>query len=88
MSLPELRFIGWIAATCTSFGFFPQIIKGLKTKKLDDLSWGLLSLTLTGVLCWLLYGIVIKDLILIISNCVTSTSLIVLVILKIKYKQN
>ena len=88
MKTSGLRFIGWFAAICTSFGFFPQIFKALRTRKLDDLSWGLLCLMFTGVSAWLGYGIVLNDIILILSNSITGSSLIVLILLKIRYKGN
>jgi MtN3 and saliva related transmembrane protein len=88
MKMAGLRLVGWFAAICTSFGFVPQIIKGIKTKKLDDLSWGLLWITVTGVSAWLGYGVVLNDIILILANAITGTSLIILIILKIRYKKN
>ena len=34
----EWKIIGIIAAVCTTSGFIPQIIRGLRTKRLDDVS--------------------------------------------------
>ncbi len=87
MELSDFAFVGWIAATCTSIGFIPQIIKGFKTKKLDDVSWGMLWVTFTGITCWLFYGIVIKDVIIIVANVFTDSTLILLISMKQLYKK-
>ena len=34
----EWKIVGIIAAICTTSGFIPQIIKGFRTKRLDDVS--------------------------------------------------
>ncbi len=87
MKLCDFSFVGWIAASCTSFGFLPQIAKGLKTKKLEDVSWGMLWVTFTGVTCWLLYGIVKSDIILIIANVFTDSTLVTLILMKKIFKR-
>ncbi len=38
-------------------GWVPQIIKGYKTKKLDDISKYLIILVACGAFLWILYGI-------------------------------
>lgn len=88
MQFLENKIIGLIGAACTSFGFFPQIIKAIKSKKLHDISWGFLSITLTGIICWLIYGVLLKDLIIIIANSITGLSLVILIFLKIRYNKN
>lgn len=88
MKLGDFAFVGWIAATCTSIGFIPQIIKGFKTKKLDDVSWGMLLITFTGITCWLFYGIVRNDAIIIAANVFTNSTLILLIFMKKLYSRD
>lgn len=38
-------------------GWIPQIIKGYRTKKLDDVSKYLMILVATGAFLWIVYGI-------------------------------
>lgn len=84
--MENFRFVGWIAAVLTSTGFIPQIIKGFKTKKLHDVSWGMLLVTGTGIAMWLLYGIVLNDVIIIAANIFTLSTIILLTIMKKNYK--
>lgn len=63
--------LGLLAATLTTFSFLPQVIKTWRTKSAEDLSLGTFSMFCTGVLCWLMYGILIEDLPIILANTVT-----------------
>lgn len=49
--------VGMLAAACTSGGLIPQLVRGVKTKRLDDVSPGLLILLIVGCTLWFLYGI-------------------------------
>ena len=83
MELPEM--VGLAAAFCTTAAFVPQVWKSHSTKRTNDLSWGLLALSSTGVSLWLLYGLSISNLPLIAANVATLALLLTLVYLKHKY---
>jgi MtN3 and saliva related transmembrane protein len=77
--------VGLSAATLTMFAFIPQIIKVVKTKSAKDVSLiTLLQLSL-GVSLWIVYGMHLKDFIIILANGVTLSTLIVLLILYCNY---
>ena len=80
--------IGSGAAFLTMFGFVPQIIKIQKTKSVEDVSLHMLLQFALGMLLWLLYGIHIKDSILIIANAVSFVSLIMAIVLFFKYRED
>ena len=63
--------IGLIAGVFTTLAFLPQVIKTWRTRSTEDLSAGTFTLFCTGVLLWLLYGILINDLPVILANSVT-----------------
>lgn len=48
--------VGMLAAACTSGGLIPQLIRGVRTRRLDDVSPGLLILLIIGCALWFLYG--------------------------------
>jgi len=56
-----LSIIGILASITILSGWVPQIIKGYRTKKLDDVSKYLMSLIAIGAFLWLLYGIEKED---------------------------
>lgn len=72
------KFIGAAAAFFTMFGFLPQLIKTLKTKSAKDVSLMTLFQFAVGVSLWAIYGICLRDIIIIIANIVTLSILIIL----------
>lgn len=64
--------VGYIAATLTTISFIPQVIQVVKTKDTSSISLGMYTLFVVGVAMWLVYGLVIGDLPMIISNAITT----------------
>ena len=62
--------IGIVAALLTTFGFVPQIIKLLKTRKTDGVSAIMVVQIAAGLLLWVIYGILRNDSIIIIANTI------------------
>jgi|TARA_Y100000310_G_C20669721_1_gene809586 MtN3 and saliva related transmembrane protein len=79
--------VGIAAAIITLSGFLPQIFKSFKTKKMDDISYGMYFLLLFGMFLWLLYGIHIKDLIVIGANIAGVCFNIILIGMKWNYSK-
>lgn len=73
------------AATLTMLGFIPQIALSLRTKSVKDVSPLTLFQLLFGVTLWIIYGIHLKDAIIIGANFVTLITLVILLILYFKY---
>ena len=63
--------LGTVAGFCTTVSFVPQIIKIWKQGG-RDVSYGMLTLFLTGVLLWFGYGMVVKARAVIITNLATA----------------
>ena len=63
--------IGFLAAVLTTFSFLPQAILTLRTRKTDEISLTMYLMFNTGVVCWLLYGLVLDDIAIILANSVT-----------------
>jgi MtN3 and saliva related transmembrane protein len=80
--------IGVIAATLTTFGFVPQIVKMYETKSAQDVSLITLVQFSAGVILWVLYGMSIKDPILIVANTVTFGTLVFAIVLYARYHQD
>ncbi len=53
----SLSILAIVAGIMILAGWVPQIIKGYKTKKLDDISKYLMILVAGGAFLWILYGI-------------------------------
>ena len=80
--------VGSAAALLTMFGFVPQILKIYRTESVKDVSFYMLFQFTIGIFLWLLYGISIQDRILIVSNAVSFLTLIVAVVLYVKYRNS
>ena len=81
------KLIGVIAAGLTSFAFIPQVLKMYTTKSAKDISLiTLLQLSL-GVSLWIIYGIYLKDYIIIVANAVTLLTLLSALFLYHKYRR-
>lgn len=63
--------LGLAAASLTTSAFVPQVVKVWRSGRSDDLSLGMFALMTVGILLWLAYGILERDLPLIAANAVT-----------------
>ncbi len=78
--------LGFAAGTLTTIAFVPQVHKAWRSKRCDDLSWGMLITFSAGVVLWLLYGVFLHAAPIIVANAVTLALLIVIGALKARYR--
>lgn len=78
--------LGFVAGTLTTVSFVPQVIKAWRTKRCHDLSWGMLITFSTGVMLWLAYGVRLWAMPIIAANAVTLALLIVIGVLKVRFR--
>ena len=78
--------IGTIAGILTSISMLPQLLKVLKEKDVENLSWGMIAVLLTGVSFWVVYGIMKEELPIILSNGFSVLVNTTLLIYYFKYK--
>jgi MtN3 and saliva related transmembrane protein len=81
-----IDLLGWIAGTLTTIAFFPQLLKTWVSKSAKDVSLVMMITFSIGVFLWIVYGVSIHALPVIVTNVVTLTLAIPILILKIKYK--
>jgi MtN3 and saliva related transmembrane protein len=81
----EWKIVGIFAAVCTTIGFIPQIVKGIRTKRLDDVSPAMDILLMFGVSLWISYGIHLGDMIIIVANSAAVSFSALILILRYKY---
>ena len=83
----RVTIVGLVASVCTGLSLVPQLIKLIKEKKASDISVYMLVILFAGVGCWVVYGFLKKDWIIIISNSFSFVVNMALTILTIKYKK-
>ncbi|OGX61156.1 MAG: hypothetical protein A2471_03815 [Omnitrophica WOR_2 bacterium RIFOXYC2_FULL_45_15] len=81
------KLIGVIAAGLTSFAFIPQVLKMYTTRSAKDISLVTLIQLSLGVSLWIIYGIYLKDYIIIVANAVTLLTLLSALFLYHKYRR-
>jgi 5'(3')-deoxyribonucleotidase/uncharacterized protein with PQ loop repeat len=74
-------YIGIVAAFCTTVAFVPQIVK-LRKQGGEDLSYSMLSLYLTGVLLWLVYGVRVHAVAVVWANALSGVLVLLSIVLK------
>ncbi|HTW24711.1 MAG TPA: SemiSWEET family transporter [Candidatus Baltobacteraceae bacterium] len=79
--MPIAGLIGAIAAVCTTVAFIPQILK-IRRQGGRDLSYPMLFLYLTGIVLWLVYGLMIHAAAVIWANAATALLIAVALVLK------
>lgn len=82
------KIIGFIAAFLTMFGFVPQIIKMHKTHSVENISLLTLVQFSVGILLWLIYGIHIRDIVVIFANTISLATLIAAIYVYFRIKYN
>ncbi len=83
--MPIIDIIGYAAGFLILVSIIPQIIKSWKTKSTKDLSLSRYLIYLTGVLLWLIYGIVIINGPMILINSINLVLASSVLYLKIRY---
>jgi MtN3 and saliva related transmembrane protein len=84
--MDKLTTLGLIAGTLTTAAFVPQLVKVWKSRSTKDISLLMYIVICTGILLWLIYGLLIFDLPIIVANAITFMIALAILILKIRYK--
>ena len=80
--------IGLAAAVCTTTANLPQLKKAWITRQTDDLSLKTLLLFGSGLTLWVIYGLLQKDIVIMLANGISLLILGVLLYLKIIQQQD
>lgn len=83
----EIVITGIAASIFSVVSLVPHLIKLLREKEAGDISQPMLVILLMGLSCWIFYGILIKDRIIIISNSISLLLNLVILFLNVKYRK-
>jgi len=76
--------IGLAAAVCTTAANLPQLKKAWTTGQTDDISLKMLLLLACGLGLWVVYGVLQKDIVIVLANAISLALLVGLVWLKLR----
>lgn len=78
--------IGIVSGICTSISLLPQLIKIIKEKKANDISYFMLAILITGQIGWVWYGVEKSDLPIIVTNSFSILVNVLMIYYTIRYK--
>jgi MtN3 and saliva related transmembrane protein len=81
------ELVGLTAGICTSISLLPQLIKLLRHKKAEDISLFYLGILFIGLGLWIWYGLLRKDIPIVVTNGFSLVINGVIIVLGIKYKK-
>ncbi|MGN6459968.1 MAG: SemiSWEET family sugar transporter [Pseudolabrys sp.] len=76
--------VGVLAAVLTTISYFPQLMKCWRTGRAADLSFTMFSVLSAGIGCWVVYGILRNDVIIIVANSISLACLCGILAFKIQ----
>jgi MtN3 and saliva related transmembrane protein len=85
MSLSAVELVGFVAATCTTVAFLPQVVKIWRTRKTEGISLSMYVIFCTGLALWLAYGLLISAWPVVASNVVTLLLAMFILGMKLRY---
>jgi MtN3 and saliva related transmembrane protein len=80
-----VTLVGLVAGFLTTVSFLPQVVRTWKTGSTKDISLGTYVIYVTGILLWLIYGLMLRDVALICSNAVTLVLAATILVLKLRH---
>ena len=89
MELDEttMGVIGILAGILILSGWVPQIVRGYKTKRLNDVSPYLMILIFASAVLWLIYGIALDDVYIMGVNLAAMVLTMIVLSMKLKYER-
>ncbi len=80
--------VGLVAAFCTTVSYFPQLKKCWNTGSAGDLSLKMFLTLAAGVALWVVYGLLQKDLVIILANAVSLCLLFGILYFKVRERHS
>ncbi|AVP98191.1 hypothetical protein C7S18_13755 [Ahniella affigens] len=82
----DAELVGYLAAVLTTSSFLPQALKTLRTRDVSGISLSMYCLFVSGVLLWLVYGVMRQAWPIIIANAITAVLAGSVLVLKLRHR--
>jgi MtN3 and saliva related transmembrane protein len=77
--------LGWLAATLTTAAFVPQEWRTFRTRDVSGISLRMYGMFTLGVAVWLAYGIVLREMPMIVANSLGLLLACAVLVMKLRY---
>ena len=78
--------LGLVAGGLTTTSLLPQLVKIWRSKSADDVSTKMFMIFAVGVVLWLIYGVIKRDLAVAIANACSLLLAVAILFLKFRYR--
>jgi len=78
-------WLGYLAGTLTTIAIIPEILAVMKAKSASQISYLWLSVILIGLVAWMLYGAILRNIPLIYFNAASAALYVIMIALKAHY---
>lgn len=79
------HWLGLVAGMFTTAAFVPQVVKTWRSKSAHDLSFWMFAVFSTGLVLWLVYGLLIDAWPIVIANTITLVLAMTILYFKLRY---
>ncbi|HEY6838105.1 MAG TPA: SemiSWEET transporter [Geobacteraceae bacterium] len=83
----NITHLGLLAGAITTAAAFPQVVKTYRSRQARDISIWQPVLLNVGMVLWLAYGIILRDVPLIAANSISLVCYTLLIVMKILYRE-
>ena len=82
----HIELIGYLAATLTTISFIPQVLHTWRLRSAHGISLGMYAIFTSGVVLWLVYGLLLGAWPLIIANTATLVLALFILAMKVRFR--
>lgn len=79
--------LGYAAGAITSLTFLPQVLKTWKEKSAKDVSLMMFIIAAINEVMWIIYGALLDNWVIILTNAIVLTMSLIMIILKLRYNR-
>ena len=79
--------LGYIAGAITALTFLPQVVKTWKEKSAKDISLLMFLIAATNEILWIIYGALLDNWVIILTNSVILVMSLTMIYLKLRYNR-
>ena len=80
-----VEILGYAAGAVTCLTFLPQVIKTWKSKSAKDVSMNMFLIAAANEVMWIIYGVLLNNWVIILTNAVVLSMSLTMIWLKIRY---
>lgn len=83
--MPFVDILGYAAGAVTCLTFLPQVIKTWQSKSAKDISLNMFLIAATNEVMWIVYGVLLNNWVIILTNVIVLLMSLIMIYLKFKY---